>query len=119
VSDTTETLMLANLLEVFNERDDTARRAAAERTYAADVRWVDAEGVIIGRADLDAKCVALQSNLGGLQFVAAGPVHQLEGFGYLAWSLVDGEGAEQMSGFDAALIRDGVIVELFTVLTPG
>lgn len=119
MSDTTETLMLANLLEVFNERDDAARRAAAERTYADDVRWVDDEGVITGRTDLDAKCVALQNNLGDLQFVAAGPVRQLDGFGYLAWALVDGEGTQRMSGFDVALIRDGVIAELFTVLTPG
>ena len=89
MSDPIETLMLANLLEVFNERDATKRQAAIERTYAPNVRWTDAEGVSTGRDALEAKCVALQQQLGDLQFSASGPVHQLPNFGYLAWHLVD------------------------------
>ena len=92
MADPIETLMRANLLEVFNERDDAKRRAAIERTYAPDVRWTDAEGVSTGRDALEAKCVALQQQLGNLQFVAAEPVHQLPNFGYLAWHLVDADG---------------------------
>lgn len=118
MSDSVETLMLANLLEVFNQRNAVARRAAIERTYAEDVRWVDSEGETTGRAALDAKCVALQSNLGDLQFAAVEPVHELAGFGHLGWRLVDRNGSPQGSGFDVALIRDGRIAELFTVLTP-
>ncbi len=38
MADPIETLMRANLLEVFNERDGATRRAAIERTYAPDVR---------------------------------------------------------------------------------
>ena len=118
MSDVVENVMLANLLEVFNERDDAKRRSAIERTYAADVRWTDAEGVSTGTAALDTKCVALQSNLGDAQFVADGPVHQLPGFGYLAWRLVDQGGQPVMGGFDAAVIADGVITDLWTVLIP-
>lgn len=120
MSDPIETLMLANLLGVFNERDGAKRRAAVERTYAEDVRWVDAEGVTVGRAALEQKCVALQENLGESQFVAATPVRTLPGFGHLAWHLVDpGTGAQLMSGFDAAMINDeGSITDMFTVLTP-
>lgn len=33
--------MLANLLDVFNERDAARRDAAILRTYADDVRWTD------------------------------------------------------------------------------
>ena len=118
-SDPIETLMSANLLEVFNERDEATRRAAIERTYAQDVRWTDAEGVTTGRDALEAKCVALQQQLGDLQFAAAGPVHQLPNFGYLAWNLVDpATGQAGMSGFDAALIEDGAIGALYTVLIP-
>lgn len=119
MSDPIETLMLANLLEVFNERDETKRRAAIERTYAPDVRWTDAEGVSTGRDALEAKCVALQQQLGNLQFVAAGTVHQLPNFGYLAWHLVEViDGQPAMSGFDIAMITDGRITELYTVLIP-
>lgn len=113
-----EALMHANLLEVFNERDEASRRAAIDRTYAEDVRWIDDEGVTVGREALEAKCVALQQNLGPLQFVADGPVHELTGFGHLAWTLVDPAGNTAMAGFDVALIKDEVIVELYTVLTP-
>ena len=115
-----ENLMLANLLEVFNERDETKRRATIERIYAPDVRWTDAEGVTTGRAALDAKCVALQNQLGDQQFAAAGPVHPLPGFGYLAWNLVDPtSGQTSMTGFDAAVIDEGVITTLYTVLIPS
>lgn len=119
MSESIETLMHDNLLAVFNERDDAARAAAIERTYAADVRWTDDEGVTTGRAALDAKCVALQANLGDQQFATDGPVRSLEGFGYLGWHLLDpSTGQPVLSGFDTALIADGVITDLWTVLIP-
>ena len=119
MADMIEDLMRANLLEVFNERDEAKRRAAIERTYAPDVRWTDAEGVSTGRDALEAKCVALQQQLGNLQFVTAGVVHQLPNFGYLAWHLVEViDGQPAMSGFDIAIIKDDAIAELYTVLVP-
>jgi hypothetical protein len=118
MADVIEDLMRANLLDVFNERDQTKRQGAMDRTYAPDVRWTDAEGVTTGVDALETKCVALQQQLGDLQFVAAGPVHQLPNFGYLAWHLTGPDGAPVMSGFDVAMISEGVITELYTVLTP-
>lgn len=118
MADPIELLMHANLIEVFNERDGEQRRAAIERTYAEDVRWVDDEGVTVGRDALEAKCVALQENLGPLQFEPVGHTHVLTGFGQLAWRLVAPDGFSPMAGFDVALVRDGVIAELYTVLTP-
>lgn len=110
--------MHANLLEVFNERDPARRRAAIARTYASDVRWTDDDGVTTGRDALDAKAEALQANLGDLQFIADGPSHQTLGLGYLAFHLVDSDGAGvHGSGFDVAIVRDDRIAELYTVLT--
>ena len=112
-----ERLMLSNLLDVFNERDEAKRRAAIERTYAADVHWTDAEGVTSGWNALDAKCAALQRGIAGQQFVADGPVHELTGFAYLAWRLTgDTSGQPALSGFDVALISEGLITRLYTVL---
>ncbi|MGV0853690.1 nuclear transport factor 2 family protein [Mycolicibacterium phlei] len=102
-----ESLMQDNLLAVFNERDPAARRAAIQRTYAPDVRSTDAEGVTTGHDALEAKCVALQKMLGAKQFIADGPVRQVPGFGQ-----------PRMTGFDAAVIADGLISELYTVLIP-
>lgn len=119
MADAIEQLMHANLIEVFNERDADTRSAAIERTYAKDVRWTDDEGVTTGHAALDAKCVGLQQNLGDMQFAADGPVRRLQGFGYLAWQLVDpASGQPSMSGFDVALIAEGLITDLWTVLIP-
>lgn len=119
MSDAIETLMLANLLDVFNERDTAKRQAAIQRTYAPDVAWTDAEETTNGQQALETKCVGLQSNLGKLQFVMDGPVRQVPGFGYLAWRLIDPDsGQRAMSGFDAAIITDGLITHLWTVLIP-
>src|SRR4029078_9263966 len=107
-----------NLLEVFNERDSVRRRATIERTYADDIRWTDDDGVTTGRDALDAKAAELQAKLGDLQFIAAGPVYQTLGLGYLAFQLVKtGSSARVGTRFDLAIVRDGVIVELYTVLT--
>jgi hypothetical protein len=115
-------LMHANLFEVFDQRDPARRRAAIARTYADDIRWTDDEGVTVGHDALDAKAEALQATLGDLRFVAAGPVHQTLGLGYLAFQLVEpGGDVPRVAGFDVAVVRDGVIAELYTVLTdrPG
>jgi hypothetical protein len=118
MSSTITELMHASLLEVFNERDRVRRSAAIARIYADDIRWTDDDGVTIGRAALDAKAVELQAKLGDLQFIAAGPSYQTLGLGYLAFNVVrPGSDAPQVSGFDVAIVRDGVIAELYTVLT--
>jgi hypothetical protein len=118
MTDAITRLMEANLIEVFNQHDTELRRAAITRTYAPDVRWTDDDGVTVGHAELDAKAVDLQQKLGDLQFVAAGPVYQTLGLGYLAWHLVDpGGDTHRVSGFDIAIVRNDVIVDLYTVIT--
>lgn len=52
------------------------------------------------------------------QFVAPGPVYQTLGLSYLAFQLVKTRNSAPVClGFDVAIVRDGVIVELCTVLT--
>lgn len=119
MSEVIEKLMHDNLIAVFNERDNAKRRAATQRTYAPDVRWTDSEGVVTGHSALEAKCVGLQTRLGDLQFEAVGRVHELPGFAYLAWQVVDpADGREQVTGFDTALVADGLITDLWTVVIP-
>lgn len=119
MTDIIERLVLANLLEVFNERDITARLAAIERTYSHGVRWTDSEGSVTGHHALNAKCVGLQTMLGNQQFVAGGPIHALDGFGQMAWQLIDpSTGRFVMSGFDTVLVKDDLITDLWTVVLP-
>ena len=118
IADTIAELMHANLLEVFNQRDHELRRAAIPHTYADDIRWTEDEGITIGHEALNAKAIELQARLGDLQFIAAGPTYQTLGLGYLAFQLVEpGGNTPVSSGFDVAIVRDGLIAELYTVLT--
>jgi hypothetical protein len=111
-------LMRANLLEVFNEPDPRRRAAAIDRTYAASVKWSDDDGVTVGRDELAKKAEALRAGLDGLEFSAAGPVHQTSGLGYLGWELAPtGADSAVVTGFDVALIADGRITDLYTVIT--
>jgi hypothetical protein len=115
-ADQISALMHANLFEVFNEADDARRAAAIARTYSPTVEWHDDEGVVIGRDALREKAIVLRGTLGGMEFAAAGPVHQTRGFGYLAWHLAPQGGKPVVSGFDVALITDGLIDALYTVV---
>ena len=118
IADTIAELMHANLLEVFNQRDHELRRAAIAHTYADDIRWTEDDGITIGHEALNAKAIELQARLGDLRFIAAGPTYQTLGLGYLAFQLVEpGGNTPVSSGFDVAIVRDGVIAELYTVLT--
>jgi SnoaL-like domain len=117
MTQTVSDLMEANLLGVFNERDAQRRALAIESTYAPDVRWTDDEGTTVGREALEAKARALQSQMAGLVFTKASPVYQTRGFGYLAWKLGPEGGEAVAAGFDAAIVRDDLISELYTVIT--
>jgi epsilon-lactone hydrolase len=118
VTETISKLMEANLLGVFNERDAQRRALAIESTYAADVRWTDDEGVVVGREALQAKATVLQSQMQGLVFTKASPVYQTRGLAYLAWKLGPDGGEPVASGFDVAVVRNDLISELYTVIIP-
>jgi hypothetical protein len=117
MTQTVNDLMEANLLGVFNERDAQRRALAIDSVYAPDVRWTDDEGTTVGREALEVRARALQSQMHGLVFTIASPVYQTHGFGYLAWKLGPDGGDAVASGFDAAIVRDDLISELYTVIT--
>lgn len=119
MSDVITTLMEANLLEVFDERDAGKRAAAIAATYAADVEWIDDEGVAIGHQALDTKAAELQGKLEGLHFVKAGPVRQTRGLGFLAWEVRTPDDVAVASGFDIAEIAGDRITRMWTILTPA
>src|ERR1700676_5044826 len=109
MTETVNNLMEANLLGVFNERDDQRRAVTIESTYAPDVRWTDDEGIVVGREALEAKATALQSKMQGLVFTKASPVYQTRGLGYLAWKLGPEGGDPVASGFDVAIVANDLI----------
>ena len=119
MTETISDLMEASLVGVFNERNAQRRARAIEATYAPDVRWTDDLGTCVGREALEAKVRELQSHMDGMVLAKASPVYQTRGFGYLAWTLGPEDGDPVETGFDAAIVRNDLIAEFYTVITKG
>ena len=113
---TIEELMRANLLDVFNERDGDRRRAAVARTYAPDVRFSDPDGTVVGHDALDAKAQTILDGAPGFVFSPVGPVRINHDLGYLEWNLGPEGQPPAVRGLDIALVADGVITTLYTLL---
>ena len=109
-------LMHANLVEVFGERDAQRRRAAIARTYTADVEFSDPEATVTGHAALDEKAQAVLDRSPGFVFAPVGSVQVVKDLGYLAWQLGPEGQPPVVRGADVALVRDGLIGSLYTML---
>jgi hypothetical protein len=109
-------LMRVNLLEVFNERDAGRRRAAIARTYAPDVTFSDPVETVTGHAAIDAKAQGLLDGAPGFVFTPAGSVQVSRDLGYLAWNFGPEGLPPAVRGVDIALVEDGRIARLYTLL---
>lgn len=113
-------LLRRNLLEVFGERDDERRRAAMATVLSADVVFHDPEGAVRGRDEVEAKVAALLADAPGFVFRLTGPVRVSGDLGVLTWSFGPEDGTPVVTGTDIALVDDGLIVRLHTLLDePG
>jgi SnoaL-like domain len=110
-------LMLANLFAVFNERDPERRSKAIAANYTEDVTWTDPDGTTEGHKALNEQAQKLLDRLPGFVFSAAGTVHVSRDLGLLAFNMGVPEQPPAVSGIDVALVRDGRIARLYTMLT--
>jgi SnoaL-like domain len=110
-------LMLANLFAVFSERDPERRLEVIARNYTEDVIWSDPDGTTQGHDALNEQAQKLLDRMPGFVFSAAGPVHVSRDLGLLTFNLGVPEQAPAVSGVDVALVREGRIAVLHTLLT--
>jgi hypothetical protein len=110
-------LMLANLFAVFGERDPVRRSKAIAATYTDDVIWTDPDRTTQGREALNGRAQKLIDRSPDFVFSAGGPVHVSHDLGLLAFNLGLPERTPAVSGIDVALVRDGRIARLYTILT--
>src|SRR5687768_9545684 len=116
VSEKSEALVRANLLDVFAERDGEKRLAAITTIYADDVVFADPEGTVTGWDALNAKAQGLLDGAPGFVFTPTSPVLLNQDAGYLAWAFGP-EGADPVArGVDVSFIENGRIVKLYTFL---
>ncbi len=111
-----ETLMHANLFDVFGERDPERRLEAIARTYTEDVTFTDPDEVVKGHDALDAKAQKLLDQSPGFVFSAAGPIYINHDMGYLAWNLGPEGAPPVVRGVDVCFVQDGLIAKVYTIL---
>jgi hypothetical protein len=110
-------LLLANLFAVFNVRDPERRFEAIARNYTEDVAWTDPDGTTRGHEAMNEKAQMLLDRLPDFVFSAAGPVRVSRDLGLLAFNMGVPEQPPSVTGFYVAVVRDGRIAALHTLLT--
>ena len=110
-------LLLANLFAVFGERDRERRLQVIARNYTEDVIWTDPDGTTQGHEAMNEQAQKLLQRMPDFAFSAAGPVHVSRDLGLLAFNLGVPERPPAVSGIDVALVREGRIARLYTLLT--
>ncbi|HWX97702.1 MAG TPA: nuclear transport factor 2 family protein, partial [Solirubrobacteraceae bacterium] len=109
-------LLLDNLFAVFNVRDHERRLEAIQRNYTQDVTWTDPDATFHGHEAMNEQAEKLLDRMPDVVYSAAGPVHISGDLGLLAFNLGVPEQSPAVSGIDVALVRDGRIARLYTLL---
>ena len=89
-------------LAAWNETDPARRRAAVEKAFAADVRYVDPLAAVEGHAALDGLIGAVQGQFPGLVFSPGGPVDGHHDQARFTWHLGPAGEEPVVVGFDVA-----------------
>ena len=108
-----DTLMRANVLRVFNERDPARRRVAITDLYAPDATLFEPGAEATGHAAIDAAVGALLASLPpDAAFTPTGSAVGHHGVGRLRWE------SGPVSGTDVAHIQGGRIQTLHVFIDP-
>jgi ketosteroid isomerase-like protein len=110
-------LMLVNLFAVFNERSAERRLKAIADNYTEDVIWTDPDETTRGQEAMNERAQKLLDGMPDFVFTAAGPIHVSRDLGHLAFNLGVPEQPPAVSGYDVALVRDGRIAVLYTLVS--
>ena len=109
-------LMRRNLLDVFNEPDRARRAAVIAETYSEDVVWHEPDRIIRGRDALERRAEELHAENPDWVFRPASPASGLDDIGHLEFLYGPADQPPMASGMDIARTRDGVIIELYTIV---
>ena len=116
MSEPLQSLMLANLLDVFNERDADRRLQAIKRTYTDDVLFSDPDEVVTGHEAVTAKAQQILDGAPGFVFQTSGPVYENHDMGYLAWTFGPEGAPPVVKGIDICFVENGLIAKIYTLL---
>jgi hypothetical protein len=110
-------LMQANLMEIFGQRDGTRRREAMRRAYAENIAFTDPEGTVHGYDAVDGRVrEVLDKAPETFTFAPDGPLYLLADAAALPWRFGPPSGPPVVRGIDIAVIANGRITSLQTLL---
>ena len=109
-------LLLLNLFAVFSERDPKRRLKAIVANYTEDVIWSDPDVTTRGHEEMNERAQEVLDSSPDFVFNAAGPVLVLRDLGQLAFNYGVPEQPPAVTGYDVALVRDGRIAVLYTLI---
>ena len=112
------TLMHANLMEIFGQRDGTRRREAMHRAYAENIAFTDPGGTVHGYDAVDERAREVLDNAPEtFIFAPDGPLYVMAGAAAaLPWRFGPPSGPPAVRGIDIAVIAHGRITSLQTLL---
>jgi SnoaL-like domain len=113
---TIRALLSANLFRVFDERDASKRAAAVQDTYTEDIIWYGPDGIIRGRAALNARASELQTQSPGFKFRADGIMSVSQNLGVLRWYFGPEDKPELVRGTDVIIVEGGKVRALWTTI---
>ena len=100
--------LLKRYIEVFNENDDTTRRAGIAEVFTEDAIYSDPTAEVVGWDAIDAHLGAFRKQAAQLIF-ALGEVKFHHDTALFTWTAGAGGGAPLASGRDFVLLKDGRI----------
>jgi hypothetical protein len=93
-------------IDTWNETDPSARRAAVDRLYTEDARYVDPLAAADGREAITSMIGAVQEQFPGFTFRLAGPVDGHHNQARFGWELGPDGSPAPIVGFDVAVSDD-------------
>jgi SnoaL-like domain len=111
---TIRALLSANLFSVFDEHDASKRATAVEDTYTEDIIWYEPDGVIQGRAALNARASEMQTQSPGFKFRADGIMSVSQNIGVLRWYFGPEDKPDMIRGTDVIIVEGGKVKALWT-----
>ena len=93
-------------IDTWNETDPTACRAAVDRLYTEDARYVDPLAAAEGRDAIAAVITAVHDQFPGFEFRLVGPVDSHHNQARFGWELGPAGADAPIVGFDVAVCDD-------------
>lgn len=112
-------LLEDSLLKVWSERDEEKRMAVMTRIYSADIVFYETDNtpVITGHQAINQLIKSLQAQWPPeFTFKLTKPAVANHGVSHVAWTLGVANATPAASGMDIAIVKDGLIKELYLYL---